>query len=52
MTWALIATGVGGAIMLALGCNLLVPLGEGLSILCDFIGVTSMMMFCGLLDGQ
>lgn len=52
MTWVLIVTGLGGAAMLALGCDLIVPLGEGIGGLCVLIGITSTTMFCGLMDGQ
>lgn len=51
MTWALIATGLGGAAMLALGCDLIVPLGQGISSLCLLAGITSTTVFCGLMDG-
>jgi hypothetical protein len=51
MNWPVIMSGVTCAAMLALGLNLLVPLGSGLETLCLLIGVASAMVFLGLVDG-
>jgi hypothetical protein len=52
MSWVLIATGVSGVGMLALGCNVIIPLSGEIAGLCDLIAVTSMVAFCGLMDGR
>ena len=52
MTYVLIVTGLSGAAMLALGCNVLVPLSSESADLCDLIAVASMLVFCGLTDGR
>jgi hypothetical protein len=52
MTWVLIITGLSGAVMLSFGCNLIVPVSSGIGSLCDLAGVTSMVAFCGLMEGQ
>jgi hypothetical protein len=52
MTWVLIVTGLSGAAMLALGCNVIVPLSSGIAGLCDLIAVASILAFCGLTDGR
>jgi len=52
MTMVLIVSGLGGAVMLALGCNVIVPLGSEIAGFCDLMAVTSMVAFCGLMDGR
>jgi hypothetical protein len=52
MTWVLIAISLSGAAMLALGFNLFVPVSGEIGGFCDLVGVTSMVAFCGLMDGQ
>jgi hypothetical protein len=52
MSWLLIAAGLVGAAMLALGFGLIVPLGGGIAGLCDLAGIASAMVFIGLIDGQ
>jgi hypothetical protein len=52
MSLLLIATGLGAALMLALGCNLIVPMGSGIGGLCDLAGIASAMTFFGLADGE
>jgi hypothetical protein len=52
MSWLLIAAGLVGAAMLALGFGLIVPLGGGIGGLCDLAGIASAMVFIGLIDGQ
>ena len=52
MSWLLIATGLIGAFMLALGCGLIVPLGSSLGGLCDLAAIASAMVFFGLTDGE
>ena len=51
MSWSLIITGLAGAAMLALGSNLVLPLGSAVGGLCDLLGIASAMMFFGLADG-
>ena len=48
----LISTGLGGLAMLALGCELVVPLSSGLASLCDIAAVPLLTMFCAALDNQ
>jgi hypothetical protein len=52
MNWLAIATGIGGAAMLAFGCNMIVPIGAGIGGICDLAGVASVMVFLGLIDGE
>jgi hypothetical protein len=52
MSWVAMISGIGGAAMLALGCNLVVPIGSGIGGICDLAGVASVMVFLGLLDGE
>jgi hypothetical protein len=51
MTWLLIVTGLGAAVLLALGFNLIVPLSNGIGGLCDLAGIASAVVFLGLTDG-
>ena len=51
MSWPVIMSGITCAAMLALGFNLLVPLGSGLEAVCLLTGVASAMVFLGLVDG-
>jgi hypothetical protein len=46
-----ILSGVASAAMLALGFNLLLPLGSGPETVCVLTGVASAMVFFGLMDG-
>jgi hypothetical protein len=50
MKWLVILSGLVGVTMLALGFNLLLPLGSGLETGCVLIGVASAMVFFGLMD--
>jgi hypothetical protein len=52
MSWILIVTGLVGAALLALGCDLIVPLGSGIGGLFALGGIASAMMFIGLIDGE
>jgi len=51
MSWPGIWSGVLCVAMLALGFNLLLPLGSGLETVCVFIAVASAVVFFGLVDG-
>ena len=51
MSWPVIWSGVVCVAMLALGFNLLLPLGSGLETVCILMGVASAMVFFGLVDG-
>jgi hypothetical protein len=51
MTWALIVTCLGGAAMLALSYDLIVPLADGVGSLSVLAGITSTTMLFGLVDG-
>lgn len=51
MSWPVILSGVVCVTMLALGFNLLLPLGSGLETACVLIAVASAMVFFGLVDG-
>jgi hypothetical protein len=50
MSWPVILSGVVFVAMLALGFNLLLPLGSGFETVCVLIGVVSAMIFFGLVD--
>jgi hypothetical protein len=50
MSWPVILSGVVCVAMLALGFNLLLPLGSGFETVCILIGVASAMIFFGLAD--
>ncbi|MGA2793017.1 MAG: hypothetical protein ABSE69_05710 [Roseiarcus sp.] len=52
MSWILIATGFVGAALLALGCELIVPLGSGIGGLFALGGIASVLVFIGLIDGE
>ncbi|MGA2795391.1 MAG: hypothetical protein ABSE69_18090 [Roseiarcus sp.] len=52
MSWILIVTGLVGAALLALGCDLIVPLGSGIGGLFALGGIASAMVFIGLIDGE
>jgi hypothetical protein len=52
MSFSLIVTGLGCAAMLALGSNLVLPLGSFVGGLCDLIGIASGMICFGLADGE
>ncbi len=51
MKWALILTGIGAATMLALGSNMILPLGRVADTFCDLAGVASAIVFLGLAEG-
>ena len=51
MRWALILSGMGAAAMLALGFNMVLPLGGLADTLCDLAGVASAVVFLGLAEG-
>jgi hypothetical protein len=51
MSWPVIVSGVTCVAMLALGFNLLIPLGGGLETVCDLAAVASGVLFFGLVDG-
>ena len=51
MSWPVILSGVICVTMLAMGFNLLLPLGSGLETVCILMGVASAMVFFGLVDG-
>jgi hypothetical protein len=51
MNWPVILSGVVSVAALALGFNLLLPLGSGLEPVCVLTGVASAMVFFGLVEG-
>ena len=51
MSWIVIATGLGGAALLAMGSDLIIPVGYGIGSLLDLAGVASMMVSFSLADG-
>ncbi len=51
MSWGLVVSGVLAALLLALGSNMVAPLGPGLDAVCDLAGIASGMLFIGLADG-
>jgi hypothetical protein len=51
MSWPVFLSGLFCVVMLALGLNLLLPLGSGLETVCVLTGVASAMVFFGLVDG-
>jgi hypothetical protein len=51
MSWPVILSGLICVAMLALGFNLLLPLGSGLETVCVLTGVASAMVFFTLVDG-
>lgn len=51
MSWGMILSGTAAAALLALGFNIVAPLGGGLDTICDLAGVVSGMLFIGLADG-
>ena len=51
MSWRVILSAVVCVTMLAMGFNLLLPLGSGLETVCVLIAVASAIVFFGLLDG-
>lgn len=52
MNWVAIVSGLGGVAMLAFGSNMVIPVGLGISGICDLAGVASMMVCLGLMDGE
>jgi|SRR5580704_9315146 hypothetical protein len=51
MNWPVILSGVVSLAALALGFDLLLPLGSGLEPVCVLTGVASAMVFFGLVEG-
>ncbi len=51
MSWPVILSGAACIAMLALGFDLLLPLGSGLESVCVLTGVASAMVFFGLVEG-
>jgi hypothetical protein len=51
MRLAVILSGIGAAAMLALGFNVIFPLGRVADTLCDLAGVASALVFLGLAEG-
>ena len=51
MSWGLVLTGVLSVTLLALGFNMVTPLGPGLDTICNLAGVASGTMFIGLAEG-
>ena len=51
MSWPIIMSGVACVAMLALGFNMLLPLGSGLETACVLTGVASGLVFFSLMDG-
>jgi hypothetical protein len=49
---AMFISGILGASMLAIGSNLVIPVGVEIGSLVDLAGVASMMVFLGLADGK
>jgi hypothetical protein len=47
-----ILSAVGGASLLAVGSNFIIPVGSAIGGVCDLAGIVSMMMFFGLIDGE
>ena len=52
MSLSLIVSGLGCAAMLALGSELILPVGTAVGGLCDLVGVASGMVFFGLAEGE
>jgi hypothetical protein len=51
MSWIVIATGLGGAALVAMGSDLIMPIGYGIGSFLDLAGVASMMVSFSLADG-
>ena len=51
MSWPVILSGVVCVTMLAMGFNLLLPLGSSLETVCVLIAVAFAIVFFGLMDG-
>jgi hypothetical protein len=51
MSWIMIATGLGGAALLAIGSDMIIPIGYGIGGILDLAGVASMMVSFSLADG-
>lgn len=47
-----ILSAIGGAALLAIGSNFIVPIGSAVGGVCDLAGIASLMVFLGLLDGE
>jgi hypothetical protein len=50
MSWPVILSGLVCVAMLALGLNLLLPLGSGFETVCVLTGVAAAMVFFGLVE--
>jgi hypothetical protein len=48
----MIASAVGGAILIAVGSNFVVPVGTGVGGVFDLAGITLLVMFLGLIEGE
>jgi hypothetical protein len=49
---SMLLSGVVGASLLAVGSNLIIPIGVEIGSLMDLAGVASIMLFLGLADGK
>jgi hypothetical protein len=47
-----VLSAIGGAVLLAIGSNFIVPIGSAGGGVCDLAGIASLMVFLGLLDGE
>jgi hypothetical protein len=47
-----VLSAVGGACLIAVGSNFVIPVGSAIGGVCDLAGIISMMMFFGLIDGE
>lgn len=52
MNWVSMLTGIGGAALLAVGCDMIIPIGSSVGGAFDLAGVASVMVFLGLMDGE
>lgn len=51
MSGPAVITGLVGALMLAVGSNVILPVSAMTGGVCDLVGLASSMVFLGLLDG-
>lgn len=49
---AMILSGLGGAALIALGSDMVFPLGSAVGGVCELAGIASAMVFFGLMDGK
>jgi hypothetical protein len=47
-----VLSAIGGAVLLSIGSNFIVPIGSAVGGVCDLAGIASLMVFLGLLDGE